>query len=406
MKTKRIQFTNKDGHTISAKLELPLDQRPHNYAIFAHCFTCTMNLKAIRNIADSMTSQGFGILRFDFTGLGESEGDFADTNFSSQVSDLLDANNYLKDNYREATVIIGHSLGGTAALMAASKMETIKAIVTIGSPAEPRHVTKLIQSNIEEIKKEGKARVSIGGRPFTIKEQFLNDLENQALEKVVGRIKKPLLILHSPQDMVVGIAEAEKIYRYAFHPKSFVSLDGADHLMSNGKDALFAGKVIASWADRYVDHPGSAELETDQQTLVRIGEKVDKFTTQIKMGKHHLIADEPTSAGGNDYGPSPYDLLTASLGACTAMTLRMYADHKGIELDEVLVHLQHEKIHSEDADLNKRRSSKVDHIERTIELEGNLTEKQRQRMIEIADRCPVHKTLSQSLKISTQLAAN
>jgi uncharacterized OsmC-like protein/esterase/lipase len=405
MKTERIKFTNADGIQLSAKLEWPLDRRPHNFAVFAHCFTCNMNLKAVRNIADSLTSAGFAVLRFDFTGLGSSEGEFGDTNFSSQVSDINHASKWLEENYEAPTLLVGHSLGGTAALMAGTQLEAVRVMVSIGSPAEPAHVKHLLKDGMEEIKKKGEAKVSIGGRGFKVKEQFLKDLEEHSLENKLSKARKALLVMHSPQDKVVGIAEAEKIYKAAFHPKSFVSLNGADHLLTKLEDGHYAGKIIATWAERYVEKPEENELKTDKQTIVRIGDKDGKYTTQVKMGKHHLLADEPDSVGGYDLGPSPYDLLTASLGACTAMTLRMYADHKGIDLKEVKVHLQHDKRHAEDAHSEKSKGGKVDHIKRIIEIDGDLTDAQRQRMLEIADRCPVHKTLSKKVVIESELGS-
>lgn len=404
MKSEKITFENSDGYTLSASLELPIDRNPHNFCIFAHCFTCSKNLRAVRNIADGLTNKGFGVLRFDFTGLGNSEGDFPSTNFSSQVSDLRSAYKYIESEFKAPSLMVGHSLGGTAVLMAASQFPLLKAVATIGSPAEPAHVQNLIRGDLDQITQSGQAEVSIGGRSFTIKKQFLDDLEKNSLQNRLKDLDKAILVLHSPQDKIVGIKEAEKIYTAAVHPKSFIGLDGADHLLTNDQDALYVGEVIAAWAYRYLDHPQKIELKTDKQTLVRLGEKEDKFTTQVQMGKHHLVADEPTSAGGYDYGPSPYDLLTASLGTCTAMTLRMYADRKGIQLEEVRVHLQHEKVHATDANAESQNGgNKIDRISRILELDGDLTEKQRQRMLEIADKCPVHKTLTRSVSIESKL---
>ncbi len=402
MKSKKISFKNRDGVTLSARLEMPVTHKPQHFAIFAHCFTCSKDLRAVRNIADGLTNKGFGLLRFDFTGLGQSEGDFSETNFSSQVSDLLSACSYMKENHKPPVLMIGHSLGGTAALIAASELPDLRAVATIGSPADPLHVKHLIESDIDEIKSEGKAKVTIAGRSFTIKSQFLEDLEKNSIKNRLKKLKKSLLILHSPQDRIVSIGEAEKIYTAAMHPKSFVSLDGADHLLSREEDGLYTGELIASWAKRYLDHKSDPVAESTEGTWVRLGDEEDKFTTQIQMGKHSLMADEPRSAGGYDYGPSPYDLLNASLGSCTAMTLRMYANHKKWDLKEVRIHLQHEKKHVSDAE-NTDKNEKLDHITRTIELDGDLDDKQKKRMLEIADKCPVHKSLTQTIVIESRL---
>ncbi|TVR87162.1 MAG: alpha/beta fold hydrolase [Saprospirales bacterium] len=403
MKTERVTFKNADGIKLAAKLELPVDRRPHNFAVFAHCFTCNMNLKAIKNIADGLTSAGFGVLRFDFTGLGMSEGEFADSNFSSQVSDITHAVKWLEENYRAPALLVGHSLGGTAALLAGTDLESVRAMVSVGSPAEPEHVKHLFREDLKEIEKMGAAEVNIGGRGFRIKHQFIKDITSRSLLKKLEHSRKPLLIMHSPQDSIVGISEAEKIYQAAFHPKSFVSLDGADHLLSKKEDAQYAGQVIAAWAARFVEKREEKLPDGPAETIARIGGKSDKYTTQVKMGKHHLVADEPETLGGFDLGPTPYDLLKAALGACTTMTLRMYADHKKIDLSEVTVHLRHEKRHLKDADVSEGKGKKMDHIDRIIEIDGDLTDAQRKRMLQIADKCPVHKTLKQSVIIHSKL---
>jgi putative redox protein len=404
MKRLRATFTNKEGQVLSAKLEMPADGHPHNYAIFAHCFTCNKNLNAIRNVVNNMTEAGFGVLSFDFTGLGESQGDFADTNFSSNVDDIVAAADFLAKEYNAPTLLIGHSLGGAAVLFAADKIDSIKAIATVGAPSNPQHVQHLIQSNVEAIEKEGKAEVNIGGRNFTIKKQFVEDLKKHALPEILKSMRKSLLILHSPQDATVGIENAAAIYTAAHHPKSFISLDGADHLMTNKKDSQYVGKMIASWADRYLHIKEKEGLLTDAQTVVSIKDKTNKFLTQIQTGRHSLLADEPADVGGEDLGPSPYQLLTSALGACTAMTMRMYADRKGWEVDEIRVHLNHEKKHSDDCVDCEKPTSKIDHFERIIEIDSKLDETQRQRLLEIANKCPVHRTLEGLVKVQTRLA--
>lgn len=401
MKTIKISFKNKDGQELAARLATPVDVKPKAYALFAHCFTCTKNINAIQYISQALTSAGIAVLRFDFTGLGESEGEFANTNFSSNVEDLVAAADFLKEEYRAPEILIGHSLGGAAVLLAGSKIESTKAIVTIGAPAEPMHVSKNLKGKIDTIKEEGKAEVSLGGRPFTIKKQFLDDLEKQNMEEVIHNLKMPLLIMHSPIDNIVGIDNARKIYSAAMHPKSFITLDDADHLLSNNDDAFYAGQIIAPWVSRYVDVSKSVkDLETNLQAVVRTGEGT--YTTDIKAGKHYLTADEPESVGGTDLGPTPYDLLVSALGACTSMTLRMYADRKEWDLKEVRVHLKHDKVHAEDCG-DCEHTGKMDQIERVIELEGNLDENQRKKLFEIADKCPVHKTLHSDITVKTEL---
>lgn len=403
MKRLKAAFTNKEGQALSAKLELPANGQPHNYAVFAHCFTCSKNLNAIRNVVNNMTEAGFGVLSFDFTGLGDSQGDFADTNFSSNVDDIVAAADFLKENYQAPSLLIGHSLGGAAVLFAADKIKSVRAVATIGAPSNPEHVQHLIASDIESIEKNGVAEVNIGGRSFTIKKQFVDDLKKHTLAALLKSMRKSLLILHSPQDTTVGIENAAAIYTAAHHPKSFISLDGADHLMSNKLDSLYAGKMIASWAERYLHIGETDKLLTDAQTVVSIKDKTNKFLTQIQSGKHSLLADEPADVGGEDLGPSPYQLLTSALGACTAMTMRMYADRKGWEINEIKVHLNHEKKHSEDCADCEKPTSKIDHFERIIEIDSQLDETQRQRLLEIANKCPVHRTLEGEVKVETKL---
>lgn len=404
MNRKKLKTYNDDGYQLEAYLDFPVNQRPHNYAVFAHCFTCTKNLKAVRNIIRAMTSEGLAVLSLDFTGLGGSSGDFSETNFSSNISDLEAACNFLSEHYEAPTLLVGHSLGGTAALKTAAKLDNVKAAATIGSPAEPDHIKHVFEDQLDTIRQEGAAKVNIGGRPFKIKEQFVEDIRNHKIEDDLQAMKKPLAFLHSPQDKIVSIDNASKLFTRAHHPKSFISLDGADHLLSNQKDSLYTGEVIGSWAKRYLDIPEEPELETDAQTIARLGSPEDKFTTQIKMGKHQLIADEPPSVGGNDFGPSPYELLNAALGACTVMTIRMYANHKNLDIREIKTHLNHEKKHVKDSENPESSGSKVDQITRELEIDGDIDEKQRQRLVDIADKCPVHKTLSHGpVEVKTRL---
>ena len=402
MSHQKVKFQNKEGQNLVGRLELPANQEPHNYVIFAHCFTCNKNLSAVKNIGKSLTSNGFGVLRFDFTGLGESEGDFADTNFSGNVADLVVAAEYLKDNYKAPSLIIGHSLGGAAAIFAASEIPYIQAVATVGAPSNPEHVTHLLKSGIDEIQASGKAVVNLSGRDFTIKKQFIDDLQNKSLPDVANKLRKPLLVMHSPQDDTVGIKNAEEIYIAARHPKSFVSLDGADHLLMNKRDSIYTGEVISGWAKRYVDIPEASTLKTSHQVIASLNAE-DGFTTAMKVGNHHLTADEPTSFGGNDFGPSPYELVSAGLSACTVMTIQMYAKRKGWPLENVEVHTSYGKSHAQDCDDCETNSAKIDTFNRDIRFKGDLDEKQIERLLQIADKCPVHKTLHSDTQIVTKL---
>lgn len=397
-----IKFNNNEGATLSGKLELPVDGKPSHYAIFAHCFTCSKDLKAVRNITLALSQNGIGVLRFDFTGLGQSEGDFADTNFTSNVNDIAAAAAYLKEHYKAPSLLIGHSLGGTAVLMAGSQMDSIKAIATIGAPCEPEHVLHMLHQDIEKIREEGKATVRLAGRDFNIKSQFIEDLENQGMSKILKEMRgKALLVMHSPQDDTVHVQNARNIYEIAHHPKSFISLDGADHLLSSSKDSVYAGKLISSWVERYLPAKKKEKLSTKEQVVARLDE--GPFLTEIAAGNHNIIADEPLSVGGNDLGPGPYELVAAGLGACTAMTIKMYVNRKGWPLEEVKVHLNYDNRYVEDCENCENEDRKIGRFERIVEIKGDLDEKQKQRIMQIANKCPVHKTLEQGVTIHTVL---
>lgn len=401
MKSEKVQFKNKAGQILAARLDLPVEGKPRAFALFSHCFTCGKNLIAESNISTGLTQHGLAVLCFDFTGLGESEGDFGDTNFSSNVDDIIAASEFLSQTYEAPKILVGHSLGGTATLMAALKLNHVQAVATIGSPVDPAHVLRLFQERLGVIQEKGEAQVSIGGHPFTVKRQLVDDLENNFLEGAIKNLDAALLIMHTPQDSIVKIDNAARIYQAAYHPKSFISLDGADHLLSNSKDSLYAGQMIANWASRYVDLQAQDDLETSLQAVVRTGS--DGLITEIKSGGHHLLADEPESSGGANLGPNPYDLLVASLGACKGMTLRMYADHKKWDLKEVRVHLQHQKVYVDDVSDPEKAKSKIDQIEVQLEVEGNLDQSQRERLLEISTRCPVHRTLIGDIRINSTL---
>ncbi len=405
MNLQKVIFENKEGQSLVGRLELPANQHPHNFAIFAHCFTCNKNLAAVRNIGKALTSNGFGVLRFDFTGLGESEGDFGDTNFSGNVEDLIAAADYLNDNYNAPTLLIGHSLGGAAAIYAAAQVNSIKAVATIGAPSSPKHVQRVLQSSVDEIKKNGKAIVNLSGRDFTIKKQFLDDLERKTLSETVKNLRKPILIMHSPQDNTVSIKNAEEIYRAAHHPKSFISLDGADHLLMDKKDSIYAGEVISGWAKRYLNITAPEELPKTKHQVVASLDFDDGFTTAMKVGTHYMTADEPTSYGGNDFGPSPYELVSAALSACTAMTLQMYTKRKGWHIDNVEVHTSYSKTHALDCEACESTNAKIDTFHREIKITGNFDDKQLERLLQIADKCPVHKTLHSDTQILTKLVS-
>lgn len=402
MNIQKVSFTNKDEEQLAGRLELPLDQEPHNFVIFAHCFTCTKNLTAVKNVGRALTDAGFGVLRFDFTGLGESEGDFENTNFSGNVEDLFEAAAFLEKNYMAPTLLIGHSLGGAAAIFAASKITSIKAVAVINSPSHPAHVMHLLKNSKLEITKNGKAKVNLGGIDFTIKKQFLDDLENKSLIDVVKSFGKALLILHSPQDTMVSIKNAEEIYKAAYHPKSFVSLDGVDHLLSKKEDSQYVGQVIAGWASRYVEIPSLEEIKSKSKVAASLNSD-DKFTTHLKLGDHYFTADEPTNFGGNNFGPSPYEFLSAGLAACTVMTIQMYAKRKKWEVENVTCHINYSKDHATDCERCEEDSAKIDTFTREIKLKGNLTEDQKNKLLEIADKCPVHKTLHTKTQIITKL---
>jgi len=405
MNFRRLKFPNRNGQTLAARLDLPLDGAPHAYAVFAHCFTCSKNLTAIGNINTALTRNGIAVLRFDFTGLGESEGDFADTNFTTNVEDLVDAAQFLAEHYKAPKILIGHSLGGAAVLQASARIDASEAVAVIGAPASTDHVLKHLTGAREQIEKRGEAEVQLDGRPFRIKKEFIDDLEADHMSVSIRTLKRPLLILHSPIDNIVGIENAATIFRAARHPKSFISLDRADHLLSDKADSEYVGAMIAAWSLKYLPPPGpdaSREAAADNRVLTRTGKT--GFRTEILANGHGLLADEPLSVGGTDTGPTPYDYVVAGLGACTSMTLRMYADRKKWPLDAIDVRLAHRKIHADDCKDCENEPRYLDEIEREITLEGDLDGDQRKRLLQIADRCPVHRTLEGEIRIRTKLA--
>jgi putative redox protein len=404
MNSEKLFFRNKQGEKLASRLDLPLNGRSKSYALFAHCFTCSKNLKAVGNINRALTSQGIAVLRFDFTGIGESEGDFADTNFSSNIEDLISAAEFFKKNYQAPELLIGHSLGGAAVLQAATKIDSCKTVATIGSPGNPAHVSSLLESSKSEIEERGEAEVKLAGKKFTIKKQFLEDLEDKNMESFIRNLKRALLVMHSPRDKIVGIDNAANIFQSAMHPKSFISLDQADHLLMDENDSLYAGAVIAAWARKYIILPIADVRRVnlkDNNVICETGKS--GYYTEIMANGHPLAADEPVKAGGTDLGPSPYELLLAALGSCTSMTLRMYADRKNLPVEKILVRLKHEKIHAEDCESCETNEGKLDRIEREIEVTGHLDNNQREKLLEIADKCPVHRTLRSEVVVNSKL---
>ena len=404
--TRMIRFPGSQGALLAARLDLP-SGTASAYALFAHCFTCSKETLAAARISRALTLHGIGVLRFDFTGLGGSEGEFANTNFSSNVEDLIAAADWLRSSYGGPRLLVGHSFGGAAVLAAAHAIPESSAVATISAPADPSHIRHLLASSVADIERTGEARVVLDQRSFTIRKQFLEDLADQRLRDRIANLGKALLVLHSPRDTIVDITNASQIFTAARHPKSFVSLDTADHLLTHAYDAGYVAAVLAAWADRYIrqptESPSSAPGRPGTVTVTAV--TGSRYAQTITAGRHQLIADEPETAGGTDQGPTPYDLLVAALGACTSMTLRMYADAKKIALERVTVRLAHEKVHPEDCANCDTRSEKIDRIEREIELEGALSDADRTRLLAIADRCPVHRTLQSSVLVHTRLKA-
>jgi len=403
--TERFQFTGEGGNQLAAALDLP-DGPVQAYALFAHCFTCGKDVLAAKRIATALAAKGIAVLRFDFTGLGSSEGDFANSTFSSNVADLVHAADHLRETRGAPAILIGHSLGGAAILAAAGQIPDAKAVVTIAAPSDPAHVTHLFKDKIEDIRTHGKVEVQLAGRPFNIKREFLDDIAEHGLMAHVTKLHKALLIMHSPTDDTVGIDNATNIFLAAKHPKSFVSLSGADHLLSAKRDGAYVADVIAAWVERYVEPvaaPVAAAPDGPRNVVVR-ETRTGKFQQTVTSGPHQMLADEPLAAGGADTGPGPYDLLLSALGACTSMTMRMYADRKSLPLERITVTLKHNKIHAEDCAECETREGLIDQIDRVIAIEGTLDADQRQRLMEIADKCPVHRTLKSEVRIFTREA--
>lgn len=409
MRSENVAFRNPRNQLLSGRIDHPINGDPIAFALYAHCFTCTKNLRAIGRITDTLAHHGIATLRFDFAGLGTSEGDFADTNFSTNVEDFVAAADFLGREHQAPEVLIGHSFGGAVVLAAAPSISSARAVVTIAAPASADHVTRHIAGDLDEIERSGQAEVTLAGRPFVIRKQFVDDVVQTDLDAAIANLGCPLLVLHSPIDNVVDVENAAMIFERARHPKSFVSLDDADHLISEDHDARYIAEVIASWATHYISADLASHAQPDfvadapeSVTIVRTNQG---FRTEIISNGFPLVADEPASVGGGNTGPTPYDYLLTALGSCTSMTLRMYADKKEWPLETVTVRLTHRKVHARDCDECETDGGFVDHIGREIELTGPLEDDQRERLLAIADRCPVHKTLHGEVVGHTTLAA-
>jgi len=398
---KRITFTNQSGIELAAALELPIKPIKY-YALFAHCFSCGKDIIAASRISRSLASIGIAVLRFDFTGLGSSDGDFENTNFSGNIEDIISAVNFLRDHYEAPQLLIGHSLGGTAVLNAAGDIPECKAVVSIGSPATADHLLEKFPDELKQIKRNDEVTISLGGKAFQIKRQFVEDLQSQATTNKIGKLRKALLILHSPLDKIVPIDEATRIFISAKHPKSFVTLDKADHLLSDAEDTEYVANIIEVWAARYTEHSQTSSRNIEKGEIV-VGEGNHKFLREVSSDDHMWLSDEPKSFGGDNLGPDPYEQLLSSLGTCTSMTLRMYANHKGWPVEDIQVQLSHTRQHKEDCESPENDNCKIDFIEKTLIISGDLDETQKNRLLEVADRCPVHKTLLSDIKIETHI---
>jgi putative redox protein len=400
----RFEFAGSDGQVLSARIHLPAIE-PIACAVFAHCFTCSKDSRAAAYISSALAEKGIATLRFDFTGLGESEGEFDGTTFSHNVEDIVAAANALREAYQAPALLVGHSLGGSAVLAAAGQIPEAVGVVTIGAPFEPKHVARLFDASLEEIESNGQADVDLGGRQFTIRKSFLDDLQMHCNAERIGSMKKALVVFHSPQDNVVGIDNARMIYKAARHPKSFISLDGADHLLGRRSDSRYVADVLAAWASRYLPEQPAEEIPEDTpEGEVVVEGKTSSFLQRIQARNLTFSADEPLDKGGTNLAPNAYELLLAGLGACTSMTLKMYAGRKEWPLEAVRVTLRHDRIHAQDCEDCEKDTGMIDVIDKKLELEGDLSEEQRERLLAIAARCPVHRTLLNEIKIRSELA--
>jgi uncharacterized OsmC-like protein/alpha-beta hydrolase superfamily lysophospholipase len=404
IRSDKIEFRSANGDLLAGRLDRPMG-RPRAFALFAHCFTCSKDVFAAQRISTGLAERGIAVLRFDFTGLGNSAGDFGNTSFSSNIADLVAAAAFLRAEHEAPRILIGHSLGGAAVRLAAVKIPECVGVATLNAPFDPQHVQHLFADSLETIQREGAATVTLAGRSFTLRKDFVDDLMTHAPSENLRQLKRALLIFHATQDRIVGIENARLAYEAALHPKSFIALDGADHFISKREDAVYVADLLAAWAHRYLDHDAAVtEPIAAAGTVVVTGAGEGIFPQLINAHGHRLRADEPVEVGGTDSGPGPYDFLLAGLGACTAMTMRMYAERKKWPLENAHVTLSHAKIHAADCADCETKTGKLDRIERVIRLDGPLDAEQKARLLEIADKCPVHRTLTSEIRIETRMA--
>lgn len=403
MKKINENIINRHGIKLSTTLFLPHKLEIKEYALFVNCFTCSKNLHSTKHISEQLVSQGFGVLSFDFTGLGDSDGEFKDSYFSNNVSDVEDICTFMSNNYKAPSLIIGHSLGGLVSIVAASKIPDIKSVVTIGTPATLSHVTKHFSHGIKEVKEKGEITINIGGRPFKINTDFVNDFLNNDLRSIISELNKPILILHSPADKIVEIENAEQLFAHSKFPKSFISIENSDHLLLNDDDAKYAGNVIINWAKRNILQNAVSEAEAEgSEIIARLDLLHNNFTTLVETKKHTFIIDEPGKLGGDALGPAPYDYVLGALAACTAMTIKVYAERSGWKLAEVIVYASHKKNYNTDME----KTGHLESIKKRIYISGTLREDQKERLIHVASACPVHKTLESTIKIETETINN
>ena len=400
MKT-TVNISTDYGYDLSGVLHRPDTAPIRAYGVFAHCFSCTKSIKAAVVISEYLAQAGIATLRFDFGGLGRSGGEFADTNFSTNIKDVVSVAHFLKDNYEAPQILVGHSLGGTTVLEASKQLDFVQAVVTIGAPSSAEHILKTLQDHLATLKVDGHATIPLAGRPHEFKQQFVDDVRHHSGN--YNGLGKALLVMHAPLDNSVSVDEATKIFIQAKHPKSFVSLDNADHLLTRDDDALYAANVIVGWSQRYLRDAATARPNRVETGVSAIGETQNGFLTQINTPDHEFIMDEPRALGGTNLGPTPYDLLAAALGGCTTMTLNNYARLKKLDVQSVQTDVTHDRIHAEDCETCEKAQGKIDQFSRIITITGNLTDAQRKRMLEIADRCPVHRTLENEIIVKTTL---
>lgn len=398
--TETFRFEGRDGLTLDGLLDRPRGGKTRGTAIFAHCFTCGKDIRAATVIARTLADAGIAVLRFDFTGLGGSKGPLE--GFSGNIDDLVAAADALRERDLAPALLVGHSLGGAAVIAAAERIAEVRAVATIGAPFEVDHVLDRLGDGRAAVEGQGVATVSIAGRPFKVTQDFIDQAMGQPQAERLARLDRALMVMHAPGDELVPLDNAGRIYAAARQPKSFVALDGADHLLTRREDAAYAAAIIAAWGSRYLDSEAGSTDVLDGTVLV--SGAGGKFAQRVATPRHWMLVDEPKSFGGDDLGPTPYDLLLGALGTCTAITIRMVAQRKGIKLDDVRVELEHNRDHAADCKSDVAGGSeRIEVIDRAIELVGDLSDEQRKTLLDIADKCPVHRTLTGDLHIHSTL---